>query len=236
MRPFLALATLAFLVAHAAAQTSDPQIWTGVFSPAQAERGRAIVAAHCTQCHGQNRSLSDDVFMLHWEGHDLARLFRKITDTMPPGRVGQLTDAEKLDALAYMLQQNGFPAGAQDLAPQDAVLANIRILPRGGPRPMRSGAVVQVIGCLDEVSEFRWQLTSATEPAPSALEETRDVQPAAGAAIASGTQTFQLLNPFPSPAAHVGRQVQVRGLLIRSPAGDRINVLSLAPMGTMCAP
>ncbi len=234
MRLFLVTALASFITANAAAQTSEPQIWNGVFSAAQAERGREVVIAHCTQCHGQTRSLTGDVFMLHWEGHDLGRLYRKIKDTMPPGRVAALTDAEKLDALAYMLQQNGFPAGAQDLPSDDALLKTIRILPRGGPRPMQSGAVVQVTGCLAAVSSFQWQLTSATEPAPAVLDDTGDARADAGGA--PGTQTFQLLNAFPSPAPHVGHRVEVKGLLIRNPAGDRINVVSLKPMGEPCAP
>jgi S-disulfanyl-L-cysteine oxidoreductase SoxD len=222
------------LAAYAAAQDSTPStppIWAGVFSAEQAERGRAVVLAHCTQCHGQTRSLSGDVFMLHWEGHDLGRLFRKIKETMPPGRATQLTDAEKIDALAYILQQNGFPAGVQDLAPEDAPLQSIRVIPRDGPRPMRNGSVVQLSGCLSPLPNAGWQLTDATEPAAAAL----DNNPPTDAAVAeaeSGHLTFQLLSVFPSPAPHAGRKVFVKGLLIRNPSGDRVNVVSLVPVGS----
>jgi len=227
---------LFLLVVPSNAQDFDPQIWSGVFSPDQAERGRAIVAAQCTQCHNQNRPLNDAVFMLHWEGHSLARLFRKIRDTMPPGRADDLSDRDRLDIVAFVLQQNGFPTGAQELAQDDALLESLRILPRGGPRPMRSGAVVEVEGCLTEVSAFRWRITGATEPVPTALEETDNAQSAADQAVPAGALSFDLMNPFPSPTPHVGRRVRVRGLLIRNASGDRINVVSLAPLVAACAP
>lgn len=53
--------------------------------------------------------------------------------------------------------------------------------------------------------------------------------------VAPGSLTFELLNPFPSPAAHVGRRVHVKGLLIRNPGGDRINVVPLEPVAPTCA-
>ena len=211
MRALVLVAALAIVPVQAIAQNTDPQIWSGVVSASQAERGSAVFVAQCARCHGQNRSLSDDVFMLHWEGLDLGRLFRKIKDTMPPGGKGGLTDAETLDSLAYILQQNRFPDGPLDLTHDDTTLEAIRILPRGGPRP-----------------------TNATEPAPTMLEKSRDLQQDIDRAMPRRTQTFQLLSPYPNPAPHAGHKVEVKGLLIRHSAGDRINVLALAPLPYLC--
>jgi cytochrome c553 len=89
MRVAVFLAALAAGAAPALAQapapasTTPPVIWTGVFSTAQAGRGSAVVATHCTRCHGEGRALSGVVFMLHWVGHNLARLLQKL-QTMPP--------------------------------------------------------------------------------------------------------------------------------------------------------
>src|ERR1041384_1524382 len=52
-----------------------PQIWSGIFSAAQAERGRALVSARCASCHARNNPLTGDAFMLHWEGHDVGGLY-----------------------------------------------------------------------------------------------------------------------------------------------------------------
>jgi hypothetical protein len=258
VRTFLLFASLGLSAATTFAQSSDPQIWSGVFSTSQAERGRTVFTSHCARCHGPNRSLNDDVFMLHWEGHNLARLFRKIKESMPPGTDSALTDTEKLDALAYILQQNRFPEGQQDLSDNETSLEGIRILPRGGPRPMRTGAVVEVIGCLTQTPASSWLVTNATEPAPTVLGEKRDpaddgrstplrapryggqaMDPPSRSALgraSDGQSTFQLLSPYPNPAPHAGRRVQVKGLLIRNPAGDRINVMALEPIGDSCAP
>jgi Cytochrome C oxidase, cbb3-type, subunit III len=236
VRAFVLFASLVLSAAPTFAQSSDPQIWSGVFSTTQAERGRMVFTSHCARCHGPNRSLSDDVFMLHWEGHNLARLFRKIKESMPPGTDSALTDAEKLDALAYILQQNRFPEGQQDLSDNETSLEGISIVPRGGPRPLPTGAVVEVIGCLAQTPTSIWQVTNATEPAPTVLGEKRDAPDAGRSTIDDGRSTFQLLSPYPNPAPHAGRKVRVKGLLIRNPAGDRINVMALEPIGDGCAP
>lgn len=153
---------------------------------------------------------------------------------MPPGGGSGLTDAETLDSLAYILQQNRFPDGPLDLSHDETTLEAIRILPRGGPRPMRTGAVVEVIGCLGQTQESSWQVTNATEPAPTMLEKSRDLQQDIDLAVPLGTQTFHLLSPYPNPAPHAGHKVQVKGLLIRHSAGDRINVLALEPLPDLC--
>jgi hypothetical protein len=213
---------------------TPPAIWAGVFSAAQVGRGAAVVAAHCTRCHGEGRSLSGDVFMLHWEGHNLARLLQKL-QTMPPKSETVLTPQQRMDAMAYLLQQNGFPAGPHDLADDTAALANILILPQGGPRPMQSGAIVATVGCLVKDANNAWLLTGATEPEATVLEPGATRDRAAGAAApAPGTKSFLLLNPFPDPAAHAGHTVEVKGLLIRNAAGDRINVVSVEALVDRC--
>jgi hypothetical protein len=231
------------LFAQAAAQTAQtpptsqtrPAIWVGVFSAEQAGRGAAVVAAHCTRCHGQGRSLSGDVFMLHWEGHNLARLLQKL-QTMPPKSEVVLTAQQRIDAMAFLLQQNGFPTGANDLTDETAALTNILILPQGGPRPMQSGALVSTIGCLMRGADNSWQLTRATEPEATVLEPGTGGGRANGVGTpAPGSKSFQLLNPFPDPAPHGGHTVEVKGLLIRMTAGDRINVVSVETLTDQCS-
>jgi hypothetical protein len=54
------------------------------------------------------------------------------------------------------------------------------------------------------------------------------------AATPAGSQTIQLLSVFPSPAAIKGHKVIAKGLLIRVPAGDRVNVTQLESLATGC--
>ena len=89
-------------------------------------------------------------FMLKWELSSVERLFHKIRDTMPEVGSSDVTDAQKLDTVAYILQQNGFPAGTTELTDTKDALAAIRMMPKDGPSPPRSGALVQAVGCLQE--------------------------------------------------------------------------------------
>ena len=113
-----ALATVLFTSLLA---QNPPPIWAGVYTAAQAERGRAVVEAHCGECHhddlsgGEGPALVGSTFMLKWEMHSVERLFHKIRDTMPEAGSTDVSDVEKLDTVAYILQQNGFPAGATEL-------------------------------------------------------------------------------------------------------------------------
>ena len=108
--------------------------------------------------------------MEHWEAHTLEHLFRRIRDTMPPGEAGSLDGNEKRDAMAYLLQQNGFPAGSAELAQDADELAAVQIARKTGPGPLKTGAVVRVAGCLAQRSERGWELTGAAEPERTTLD------------------------------------------------------------------
>jgi mono/diheme cytochrome c family protein len=228
----LAGAALLLVVPPAFAQ-SEPPIWSGVYSAAQAERGKEVVTRHCVRCHGENRPLSGDMFMLHWEGHTVARLLRKIKETMPVQQIKTVSDADKLDAMAFILQENGFPPAETDAKDDPAALAPLKILLREGPRPMRSGMVAEIVGCLAKGAGTTWQLTNSTEPAATALDQFESDLKAAAEAP-PGTLTFQLMFP-PEPEPHVGKKVLVKGLLLRRPAGDRLNVISIEPVALACS-
>jgi cytochrome c5 len=227
-------AGLASLRAQTDAGNGLPAIWTGIFSASQAERGKAVVSTRCTQCHGQNNPLTGDGFMLHWEGHDVGGLYRKIKETMPPGRT-QITvsDHDKLDAVTFILQENGYPAGETDLSDDEQKLSAIRFVPRSGAPRMRTGSVVQILGCLSQGSGTSFRLTNATEPEATSLDD-RDAPPANPAQSSPGSGTVDLLDSFPSPAPHLGKKVMVKGFLIRNATGDRVNVVSLVPIDAVC--
>ena len=72
------------LLRAAPGTTQDtPSVWNGVYTTAQADRGKAVYIKHCSRCHGDdlggNRSypLSGEGFMEHWEAHTLQHLFRR---------------------------------------------------------------------------------------------------------------------------------------------------------------
>src|SRR5262245_24858979 len=182
---FIAAAAVAVLAVHAGAHTPIVQInssvWSGVYAPAQAERGKAVYARHCGRCHGDDPAntrnpLSGDRFAEHWESRTLADLFHRIRDTMPPGEALTVGEADKLDALAYVLQLNGFPAGRSELTRDADALAAIQITGQRGPIPVRTGTLVRVAGCLELRDDREWQLTNAAEPERTTLD-THSPQP-----------------------------------------------------------
>jgi mono/diheme cytochrome c family protein len=237
--PLLALALASARVpAEPARAQSRPSIWAGTYTTAQADRGRTAYLDHCARCHGETAAtarypLFGAGFVDQWEERTLADLFRKISDTMPPGAVATVTDRDKIDVVAYLLQRNDFPAGDAELTTQADALAAMQIVGKTGPRPIRSGALVRAAGCLGQRNERDWQLTNATEPERTSLD------PAAAASrqpppAAPGTRTIALLNPFPSPVAHRDHRMVAVGFLVRDADGDAINVVALEMLATSC--
>jgi len=111
----LAVFTVSFFTSVVA--QDPPRIWNGVYTSAQAERGATVFQSHCSECHhedlsgGEGPALVGNSFMVKWEMSSVERLFHKIRDTMPEVGSGNVTDAQKLDVVAFILQQNGYPAG-----------------------------------------------------------------------------------------------------------------------------
>src|SRR6476660_7506785 len=108
------------LVAQIGPPQQDAQsllsVWDGVYTAAQAERGKQVYVGHCARCHGDDLAnsrnpLSGDRFAEQWESRTRADLFRRIRETMPAGQVAAVEDLQKLDAMVYVMQQNGFPEG-----------------------------------------------------------------------------------------------------------------------------
>jgi mono/diheme cytochrome c family protein len=105
-----------------AAAGDPPKASTGAYSAAQAGRGEALYSARCAQCHGAALegadvapALSGPAFLGNWTGQPLAALAGRIRTTMPQDDPGSLGLAAAADVTAYILQVNGYPAGAADL-------------------------------------------------------------------------------------------------------------------------
>jgi mono/diheme cytochrome c family protein len=108
-----------------AVESGDPSmkrsVREGLYSEAQAGRGRDAYTKACTVCHMDDLggheyagALAGYPFQLKWEGSSVAEVFGRIR-TMPLGEAGSLTTQEYLDILAYVLQANGYPSGKDEL-------------------------------------------------------------------------------------------------------------------------
>jgi mono/diheme cytochrome c family protein len=120
------------------AQAAGKTVWDGVYSDAQAARGKAVYDARCTSCHGAGLegadvapSLSGDRFTGAWQGQSVGGLVTRVRTTMPLDDPGSLGMKDSVDVVAYILKQNQFPAGAAELPGDAAPLQQIGIVPKG---------------------------------------------------------------------------------------------------------
>lgn len=224
------------------AQTGEPRIWQGVYSEAQATRGRDHFNNVCIRCHGpelggstEAPALKGDRFYTTFEQEPIDRLFLKARDTMPPNFGVNVDEQGKLDIVAYILKMNGYPSGPGELKLRSEELATALILKKGEQARVQNFALVQTVGCLAQGAGDTWMLTRTTEPI-STREDTATAQGLqASATRALGTRTFRLLNSAPfKPASHVGRKVDVRGLIYVDGNDAKLTVTSLQVAAASC--
>ena len=213
--------------------------WDGVFTAAQAERGKQnFLAGRCGGCHKLDLSgergpaLKGDDFLAHWENGSIVTLFDKIRETMPPNGANEVTDDAKADIVAYLLQQNGYPAGKVELRAEADSLGIIDLTRKGQTATVPNFSLVQVVGCLAQGPDSAWTLTKTSEPAL-----TRDEEPSAAALKSAqarplGAQTFTLVSAVPfKPETHAGQKMEARGLLYKDDKDARLNLTSLQTLG-----
>lgn len=96
----------------------------GIYSKAQADAARPQFDKLCAECHAftvaakkqaKDLPLGDEPFLKKWEGRGLEELATIIVTTMPNDGSAIVSDEETLNLLAYILQRNGYPAGAAPL-------------------------------------------------------------------------------------------------------------------------
>jgi mono/diheme cytochrome c family protein len=125
----LIAALIAILIA---AQTSR-SVWDGVYTQAQAERGKTLYTAQCAQCHGAELMGGDETppltrgFLKNFAGLTMNDLFERSQVTMPADNPGHLSRQQNADILSYIFAFNKLPAGNTELPTQGELLKQIRI-------------------------------------------------------------------------------------------------------------
>jgi quinoprotein glucose dehydrogenase len=109
-------------------------VWQGVYTKAQAERGRVTYFAACLSCHGavlqgdtDAPELAGNSFLKRWTGQSVGALFAFTESQMPVGRARGLGAQSYADLVAHILATNGFPDGQQELPTSGPVLDKIMI-------------------------------------------------------------------------------------------------------------
>lgn len=140
----VAAADVAAVAVTAADAGPAASVRDGVFTAAQAARGRLAYSGACAFCHGRRLNGAPDDpdmrstpplararFLREWDGRSLAALFEYTRLTMPEDNPASLTAAEYVDVIAYMLSVSGMPPGDDELPADPGRLARIVV----GPRP-----------------------------------------------------------------------------------------------------
>ncbi len=127
------LVVVAIAVAAASAGSVHPLAaqTTGAYTAAQAAQGATIFAAQCAACHGAKLEggagpqLAGDDFIAKWSGQTADDVHDVVATQMPQTNPGSLSPAEALAVVAYILQQNHYPAGPTAL--DAATLKTVKI-------------------------------------------------------------------------------------------------------------
>jgi mono/diheme cytochrome c family protein len=217
----------------------------GVYTTAQAERGKQVYEANCVTCHlpdlegsanpdagARGAPLVGTRFVQDFGESKVSALFNKMKRDMPSGKPGSLTDQEYLDASSFVLQRNKFPPGANELTEDTA--GEFWIPGAGGAEGLQNYTFVTTVGCLHQDPTRSWLLTNAQE-----LKKTEPAAAGAAPATVSGNPgefTFRLLDAISyNPDPHNGHTMRVTGYMVRLGAEIRVNVQSLQMVGPSCA-
>lgn len=128
----LAVAVLAVAVSAA----SPASAVDGIYTSEQAASGRAAYDKACASCHMQDLrgegfapALNESTFKARWDRGVVGDLFKIIKATMPADSPASLTNKEYAEIVAFLLKENGYPAGQQPLGENPADLAKTTFAP-----------------------------------------------------------------------------------------------------------
>jgi|SRR5665213_2823755 len=127
----IALAGAAYSSVSAQAPTG---VNDGIYTTAQAERGKAVFAMNCAACHGDKLEggtsgpeLSGPSFIGGYSSGNALALFTKISQDMPSSAPGTLMPEQYADVLAFVLSVNKYPAGMTELPKDGAGLKDVKM-------------------------------------------------------------------------------------------------------------
>ena len=110
-----------------------------LFTSTQADSGKIKYLTYCAMCHGptlQGRAgpaLTGPNFASAKAKFHVSEVFTIVANNMPATSPGTLAHDDYVEIMAFLLQQNGYPAGDKALTFDDATKSKVKLLYRGGP-------------------------------------------------------------------------------------------------------
>jgi mono/diheme cytochrome c family protein len=125
----LTVGVLAWAAAVEAAGAHPPALYTN----AQASQGASLYASTCATCHGAQLEggvgpplKGPNITTLGEKTHlSVGDMFSYITSNMPLNAPGSLSKDEYVKIMAYILKNNGYPAGSKPLTYSSATGAKV---------------------------------------------------------------------------------------------------------------
>lgn len=245
MRWLLVAAGVVFLATAAstlvrAGQADDasaaPSVWDGVYTEAQAERGRVAFLANCAECHGvdleggEGTALAGDEFWDGWRESTVDRLFDFVSTNMPFEDLGilagTLPTSMYVDLVAFILSRNDLPVGDGELTAASTV--GIQIIAEDGPGELPNSTLAYVVGCLVEGPDGGWQLVSGSRAVRT--EGLGDGDPDRPL----GDRVYPLMFVLTPLDEYVGHRMGATGLLVGEGGADGVNVSTVDSISETC--
>lgn len=154
---------------------------TGIYTPDQAARGKAVYEVHCVECHhatlrgtGHGLALTGLAFTNKWQNRTVTELFDTTTVLMPAGAPGSLGRKANEDLVAYVLEVNGAPPGDTPLSAENDLQIGLAIEGEGWtPAPADGKEVWEGAGSVAEAaanaSGFVNQVVAPFSPVTDAM-------------------------------------------------------------------
>ena len=99
----------------------------GIFTDAQAGRGRGAFDEACSDCHATSE-FRGNAFQRNWGRRSVYSFYRTVRSTMPDDNPGGLDESVYLDVVSYILRMNGHAPGSVELA-ADSPMRQVRMAP-----------------------------------------------------------------------------------------------------------
>ena len=120
--------------AYSSVQAQAKSVLDGIYTAAQAERGKAVYAMNCAGCHGEKQeggnagpTLSGPDFTNGYKDGSAGALLTKISQDMPSSAPGSLEPQQYADVFAFVLSVNKYPAGQTEAPKDPAELKNVKM-------------------------------------------------------------------------------------------------------------
>jgi mono/diheme cytochrome c family protein len=99
---------------------------SGIYTDAQVAKGEETYYNICISCHPKG-TYAGPSFKSNWGGRPLSDLFDWVLNKMPKNDPGTLSPEQSVDVIAYILKQNGMPAGKTTIPTDVRTLRSIKI-------------------------------------------------------------------------------------------------------------